>query len=82
MNKFNLGDEVVYKNKIGVIRFVESWTYTDKDGYQEPVNEYAVEFSDVIGLDNLWGCTKDDSYDIIAEGKGRWIDEEDLEAKL
>jgi hypothetical protein len=70
MNKFNVGDEVLFEGNKGLVR--------DMATFHEET-EYAVEFYDSDGMENLWGCSSvDGTYDLIPEGKGKWIMEEHL----
>jgi hypothetical protein len=75
MNKFYVGSEVIFQGNRGVVRAHDS--YREEEIYYW---EYAVEFDDPEGMENLWGCIGPDSEtEIISKGNGAWIMEEDLE---
>lgn len=73
MNKFTVGQEVLFQGNRGVVR--------EKDSFNDEW-EYAVEFDDPSGMENLFGCTIVENgsvKEIIPMDRGAWIMEDGLE---
>lgn len=71
MNKFNIGDKILFEGELGVVIGTDAWNSE---------SEYAVKFSEKNILENLFGCTDASGAWLVEAGYGAWIPEEELEA--